>query len=182
MPSIGFNTIFSAATSLVGVRVDPYQVFNFLVEIEGVLAGGFTECSGLQVETETHAYREGGVNEYMHTFAGPVKYPQLVLKHGLTLIEGLWAWHQDVVKGNITRQNGTIYLLNKKHIPVIWWDFKEAFPVKWTGPNLRADSGNVAFESIDLAHRGLSRPAFAGILAGTGAELDESLDISGGLF
>jgi hypothetical protein len=65
---------------------------------------------------------------------------------------------------------------------VIWWDFKEAFPVKWTGPELRADSGNVAFESIELAHRGLSRPAFAGMLAGIGAELDASLDISGGLF
>jgi phage tail-like protein len=177
MPSLGINTAFSLATNLLGVRADPYQAFNFLVEIEGILAGGFSECSGLQVETEFFDYREGGVNEYVHRFAGPTKYPPLILKHGLTLIEGLWAWHQDVTQRTIKRKNGTIYLLNKKRIPVIWWDFKEAFPVKWTGPDLRADSGNVAFESIELAHRGLSRPKLAGTIAGVGADLDVLLNI-----
>jgi len=127
----------------------------------------------LQVETEFYDYREGGVNEYVHRFAGPTKYPPLILKHGLTLIEGLWAWHQDVTQGRIQRRNGTIYLLNRKRNPVLWWDFKEAFPVKWTGPDLRADSGNVAFESVELAHRGLSRPKLASMIAGGAAELDE---------
>lgn len=171
MPSLGINTVFSLASNVAGVRADPYHAFNFLVEIEGILAGGFSECSGLQVETEFHDYREGGVNEYVHRFAGPTKYPPLILKHGLTLIDGLWGWHQDVARGTIERKNGTVYLLNKKHIPVIWWDFKEAFPCKWTGPELRADSGNVAFESIELAHRGLSRPTLATAAAGIGAEL-----------
>ena len=47
---------------------DPYRVFNFLIEIEGLVIGGFSECSGLQVETELFEYREGGLNEYMHNF------------------------------------------------------------------------------------------------------------------
>jgi len=182
MPSLGLNAAFGLATNLLGVRADPYQAFNFLVEIEGILAGGFSECSGLQVETEVTDYREGGRNDYVHRFAGPTKYPPLILKHGLTQIDGLWAWHQDVVEGQINRHNGTIYLLDKKRMPVMWWDFKEALPVKWTGPDLRADSGNVAIESIELTHRGLSRPRLASALAGLGAELSASFEISGGLF
>ena len=182
MPSLGLNAAFSVATNLLGIRADPYQVFNFLVEIEGILAGSFSECSGLQVETETFEYREGGLNDYMHRFAGPTKYPPLILKHGLTLIDGLWSWHQNVAQGKIERKNGTIYLLNKQRIPVMWWDFKEAFPVKWTGPELRADSGNVAIESVELAHHGLSRPKLASLLAGIGAQISGSLNISGGLF
>ena len=181
MPSLGLNAAFSAVTNLLGVRADPYQVFNFLVEIEGILAGGFSECSGLQVETEFFDYREGGQNDFVHRFAGPTKYPPLILKHGLTQIDGLWSWHQDVVAGKIERRNGTIYLLNKQRIPVMWWDFKEAIPLKWSGPNLRADSGTVAFESVELAHHGLSRPSLGNLLAGIGAEIAGSLDVSFGI-
>jgi len=181
MPSLGLNAAFGLVTNLLGIRADPYQVFNFLVEIEGILAGGFSECSGLQVETEVFEYREGGLNDYMHHFAGPTKYPPLILKHGLTQIDGLWSWHQDVVQGNIERKNGTIYLLDKQRLPVMWWDFKEAIPVKWTGPELRADAGSVATESIELSHHGLSRPTLGNMLAGIGAAISGSLDISIGI-
>lgn len=174
------NAALSLASNLLGVRLDPYQVTNFLVEVEGLLVGGFSECSGLQAETEFLDYREGGVNEYMHRFAGASKYPPLVLKHGITQIDSLWSWHQDVIQGKIKRRNGTIYLLDRQQIPVIWWNFKEAFPYKWTGPDLRADSGNVAFESVELSHRGLSRPSLGNLVAGIGAEISGSIGISGG--
>lgn len=179
MPSLGLNAAFGVVTNLLGERADPYHGFNFLVEIEGLLVGGFSECTGLQVETEFHDYREGGVNEYVHRFAGQTRYPPLILKHGLTPIDGLWAWHQEVVQGRITRRNGTIYLLNKQHEPVRWWDFTEAFPVKWTGPELRADSAHVALESVELSHRGLSRPQLG--VAG-GASLELGVSLNGSLF
>jgi T4-like virus tail tube protein gp19 len=147
MPELGLNAALGFAAKLLGVRVDPYQVFNFMVEIEGIISGGFSECSG------------------------PTKYPPLVLKHGLTLIDGLWRWHQDVAQGKVDRRNGSIYLLDRQGLPVMWWDFKKAFPVKWTGPELRAASGEVAFESIELAHRGLSRPELANLITGIGAEV-----------
>lgn len=167
MTSLGRNAAFSLTTNLLGIRADPYQVFNFFIEIQGILVGGFSECSGLQVETELQEYREGGLNEYVHHFAGATKYPPLVLKHGLTPIDGLWSWHQDIVsEGKVKRRNGTIYLLNRKRIPLIWWNFKDAFPYKWTGPELRADSGDVAFESVELVHRGLSRPRLAALATG----------------
>jgi phage tail-like protein len=180
MPSLGLNAAFGLVTNLLGVRNDPYSAFNFLVEVEGILAGGFSECTGLQVETEVLDYREGGLNEYVHRFAGPTKYPPLILKHGLTQIDGLWNWHQDVTRGKIERQNGTIYLLDRQHLPVMWWDFKEAIPVKWSGPDLRAESGTIAFETLELSHHGLSRPTLGDIVSGIGAAVSGSLDVSFG--
>lgn len=138
-----------------GERRDPYLAFNFRVEIEGLITGGFSECGGLQVEIETKEYREGGANDYVDRFTGRVKHPPLVFKRGVSDIDGLWDWYQDVIKGKIRRKNGTIYLLNRVGDAVMHWDFKEAFPCKWTGPDFRADGNNVAFESIELVHRGL---------------------------
>jgi phage tail-like protein len=157
MASIGPNIGVSIAARLSGLQIDPYQANSFVVEIEGILAGGFTDCTGLEVEVETEEYREGGQNEFVHRFAGRTKHPSLVLKHGLSPIDGLWGWHQDVAAGNIHRRNGTIYLLNKEQFPLLWWNFRDALPVKWTGPTLSAASAAVAFESFELAHRGLSR-------------------------
>ncbi|HVE82805.1 MAG TPA: phage tail protein [Myxococcales bacterium] len=164
MPSLGLNAAFSLITNLLGVRLDPYQSFNFLVEVEGILVGGFSEVSGLGVETETFDYREGGLNEFVHRFSSGTKYQPLVLKHGITLIDGLWGWHQEIVSGTVTRRNGTIYLLNQQHIPVMWWDFTNAFPTRWTGPDLRAGSAQVAIESLELSHQGLSKPALTALI------------------
>ena len=178
MPSLGINAVASLAANMLGIRADPYQVFNFFVEIEGILAGGFSDCTGLQVETEVQDYAEGGLNDYVHRFRGRTKYPPLVLKHGLTMIDGLWQWHQDVaVNGQVDRKNGTIYLLNRMRIPVLWWDFKNAFPTKWTGPDLRANSSEVAIESVELSHQGLSRPSAAMAAGIFGSALSGSLSI-----
>jgi len=178
MPSLGLNAAFSLVTNLTGVRLDPYQGFNFMVEIEGILAGGFSECTGLAVQTEFEDYKEGGVNDFVHRFAGRTTYPPLVLKHGLTQIDGLYVWHQEVAQGIVTRRNGTIYLLDKDKLPAAWWDFKDAFPYRYTGPELRADSASVAFESVELAHRGLSRPTVTGLLGGLAAGIAGALDVS----
>ena len=168
-----------AASSL--ARNDPFQVFNFFVEIEGIFAGGFSECSGLQVEFETHAYREGGVNDFEHTFVGPVKSGPLVLKRGLTLVDSMWLWFQETMRGNVVRKNGTIYLLNKMHIPVVWWNFKEAIPVKWTGPNFNAASSEVAFTSVELVHRGLSQPQTEHLKGVFNQKTAGALAVAGGL-
>ena len=167
MTTLGINAAFSLGTNLLGIRRDPYIAFNFLVEIEGLLVGGFTEVTGLQVETEVMDYREGGLNEYIHKLAGPTRYPSnLILKHGLTDIETLWSWHQDVTEGIIERKNGTVYLLDRQGIPAMWWDFMEAYPVKWNGPELRADSNTVAAETVELVHKGISKPRLSSLVSG----------------
>src|SRR5262245_34658621 len=119
MPSTIANIGLSIAAQLAGLRVDPYQAASLVVEIESLQAGGFSDCTGLEVEVETEEYREGGQNEFVHHLAGRARNPRLVLKHGLSPLDGLWGWHQDVVAGNVLRRNATIYLLNNMQFPVI---------------------------------------------------------------
>ncbi len=140
------------------LRTDPFTAFNFLVEIEGVVVAGFSEVTGLQVETEVLEYREGGQNQFVHKLAGPTRYPSnLVLRRGMTDSDGLWRWHQDVAHGIVERKNGTIYLLNQVGAPVASWNIRGAYPVKWSGPDLRAESSTVAVETVDLVHQGITR-------------------------
>lgn len=180
MTTFGFNAAFSAGASLLGLRNDPYLAFNFLVEIEGLVVGGFSEVTGLQVETVVETYREGGLNAYEHKFAGATRYPSnLILKHGLIDIEALWRWHQDVTKGEIERKNGTIYLLDRMRLPAMWWDFIEAYPVKWSGPELRADANVVAFETVELVHRGIVKPTESSLLSAARGVLGGALELSG---
>jgi len=162
---VGVNAGYAAAMALLGLRNDPYVGFNFLVEVEGLLVGGFSDVSGLSVETEVETYQEGGQNAFVHHFAGRTKHPNLVLKRGLTDIEGLWSWHQDVATGTIKRRNGSIFLLDRQRLPAMWWNFMDAYPVKWSGPDLRAESGQVAVESVELVHRGIEKPLASSLLS-----------------
>jgi phage tail-like protein len=45
----------------VAERNDPYLSFRFLVEIQGLIVGGFSEVAGLQAETETEDIQEGAL-------------------------------------------------------------------------------------------------------------------------
>ena len=142
----------------VGDRTDPYLAFNFLVEIEGLVVGGFTEVTGLQVEVEVQDYREGGLNDYIHRLPGPTRYPSnLVLKQGLSDAETLWNWHREVAQGTIRRKNGSIILLDSAGEETCRWDFFEAYPMRWVGPSLNAGTAAVAVETLELVHNGLTK-------------------------
>jgi phage tail-like protein len=139
-------------------RRDPYLAFNFLVEIGGLVVGGFTEVSGLQLEVNVQEYQEGGVNEYTHQLAGPVRYPsRLILRRGLTDADALWGWFRQVVRGEIERQNLSIVLLDSTGAEKRRWLFTGAYPVRWVGPELRAGTAEVAVETLEFAHHGLPR-------------------------
>jgi phage tail-like protein len=122
---------------------------------------GFSEVSGLDFESAIETFREGGVNQYEHQLAGPLKFPaRLVLKHGITDNEDLWSWHQDIVQGRIVRKDISIVLRdidstrNRKRE----WKFRAAAPVKWVGPQFRAGGAEVAIETLELIHKGLGQP------------------------
>jgi phage tail-like protein len=142
-----------------GDRKDPFLGFNFAVEIEGLVAGGFSEVLGLQTEIEVQDYREGGVNEYIHKRAGPAKYPSnLVLRKGMTDARALWGWYRKVAQGKIERKNVSVVLLDSAgQEEKVRWNFGNAYPVKWVGPDLKGASSEVAVEVVELAHSGLAK-------------------------
>jgi phage tail-like protein len=154
----GFNLQASVGVGLgLGGRQDPYLSYNFAVEIEGLLAGGFSEVSGLQTEIEVQEYREGGNNAYIHKRAGPAKYPSnLVLKKGVIDVRALWDWYWQVAQGAIQRKNVSVLLLDSTGQEKLRWNFEQAYPVKWVGPDLKATSSEVAVEAVELAHCGLA--------------------------
>lgn len=139
-----------------GIQTDPYLAFRFRVEIDALVSCGFQEVTGLTVETDVESFRVGGLNLYEQQLAGASKYPaKLVLKRGLADAE-LWSWYEKVLQGAIVRKNVSIILLEPAGDQERWrWNIREACPVKWTGPEFRAGSADVAFESVDLIHRGL---------------------------
>jgi phage tail-like protein len=138
-------------------RKDPYLGCRFLVEIDNLLVGGFSEVSGLVVEVETEDYQEGGVNNYVHKLPKGIKYPNLVLKRGVTDSDDLWKWHQNVVNGKIEKKSGNIILQDSEGNVKWTWSVEDVHPIKWTGPDFKADNSAIAIESLELVHKGIRK-------------------------
>lgn len=141
----------------VGEKKYPFTAFRFRIEIDGIISAYFSDVSGLQVETETEAIEEGGVNDYVHYFPKRTKYQHLILKRGLTDSDELWKWYQDVVSGRFKRKNGSIILIDSAGNDKWRWNFVQAYPVKWSGPDLKAEISSIAFETIEIVHHGISK-------------------------
>lgn len=140
-----------------GIGDDPYLSFRFKVKIGDKTVIGVNEVSGLSAETEVESFREGGVNTHDQQLIGPIKYPsKLTLKRGLADAK-LWDWYVKVMSGRIERQNVAILLQGYSGDKAVWkWILHQACPVKWSGPDFRAGTAEVAFESIELIHQGLA--------------------------
>jgi phage tail-like protein len=147
---------------------DPLPAFNFTIalldtsstlkivtSVAGMVLGGFSECSGLDSAVEVEEYKEGGVNDRIHKFAGRVSHSNVTLRHGVGLGEDLWNWHYAYVQGKGKRRDALIMLQNELRIPIKVWKLSRAIPVKWGGPNLNARQAEVAIESLEIAYESL---------------------------
>jgi len=140
-----------------GQRVDPYSNFNFLVEIDGIARAAFQEASGFDSTIDVTEHREGGENTTVRKLPGLTKYSNIVLKWGLTDDRELYDWHRDSVKGKVVRKNGSIVLLDRQGTETVRWNFFNAWPSKWDGPDFNAEGNDVAIETLELAHEGVER-------------------------
>ncbi len=138
-------------------RQDPIVAFRFEIRIDNLAAGGFSECTGLQIETEVMDYAEGGLNTHMQRFPGRSKQPNLVLKRGIAG-RVLHDWYLRLVAGDVDLKNGSILVYDPSGDRVeSEWEFERAFPCKWNGPDLNAQQSSVAMESLEICHHGLVR-------------------------
>lgn len=135
----------------------PIVKFHFQVEWGGTKIG-FTEVSGLDVETEVVEYRHGASPEYFKMkMPGMQKYSNITLKRGTFATDNeFFAWWNTVKLNTIERRDITISLLNEEHAPVVVWKVKNAWPTKIQSTDLKADGNEVAIETMELAHEGLS--------------------------
>ena len=135
---------------------DPHRSFRFRIEAQGLDRGGVQTVGGLERTTELEPYREGGVNDHEIQLAIKTTQTALTLKRGL-LDTWFWDWHEDVVRGEIERRTVSVILLDEAGEEAWRWVCADAFPTKWTGPELDAVGSSVAVETVELAHHGLTR-------------------------
>ena len=140
-----------------GNRSDPFTAFRFEVSIDAIAVAGFSDCTGLRLETPMMSYAEGGVNTFQHQLPMPSKQANLVLKRGI-VDRLLWNWHWDLVQGRAYPKSGSIKVFDgASDNPSMHWEFREALPTIWDGPALSATQSAVALESLTLVHHGLER-------------------------
>jgi phage tail-like protein len=138
-------------------RVDPYKNFRFLLEIDSIVQGGFAECSGFGSNVEVIEYREGGEPKTVRKLPGKVSYPDISLKWGLTDSRELYDWHRTVVDGPILRKNGSIILQDDEGQERVRWNFFNAWPSKWDGPDFNAKGTDVAIETLTVSCERIER-------------------------
>ena len=135
----------------------PLPKFHFQVEWGGSRIG-FTEVSGLDVETEVIEYREGSNKEY-HSLKMPgrQKFGNVTLKRGILPLDNeFFSWWNSDSLNKVQRRDITISLLNEKHEPTMTWRVKNGWPAKVAGTDLKADGNEVAIGTIEIAHEGLT--------------------------
>ena len=141
----------------------PLPAFYFSVIIgdetrENTAKGSFTEVSGLTQEVQTLDYRDGfDKTTIPRKIPGMPKYSNVTLKRGV-FHENLefQKWVNDRQYNEIQRKLVTISLKDNEGQSLIVWKLSNAYPVKLEGPTMKSDSSEIAFESIELVHEGLT--------------------------
>ncbi len=121
--------------------------------------GIFKGLTGLDVSFDVLEYREGGNNDFVHRLPGRMIYPNLTLSWGLVNDEALLQWFmqthtqaqtQEITLTLTTSAGGQTNNARK-------FAFTDAFPVRWSGPQLQATAADPETwgETLEIAHSGL---------------------------
>ena len=142
-------------------RTDPLVGFHYAVEIQGMVSGYFTECSGLGSEHEVieHKVVDDQANEVVMKIPGRLKWENITLKRGITDNMDIWDWRKQVEDGDVeaARANGSIVMFDQHLTEMARWNFEGGWPVKVSGPSVKSDSNEIGIEELAIAHEGLWR-------------------------
>lgn len=135
-------------------KFEKNRLSHFKVAIDSITVADFREAQGLDLRTEVLEYREGGVNERSHKIAGQTRFTRITLARGSTDSLELFQWIQKAMQGTVERKSGAILACNQAGDVVSRYEFKDAWPCAYEGPNFTGDRTEVAIERLTLAHRG----------------------------
>ena len=88
---------------------------------------------------------------------GLQKFSNIVLKWGLSDDQELYDWRKQAMDGKVVRKNGSIVLLDDAGDEKVRWNFVNGWPTKWTGPSFNATASEVAVETLEIVHEGLTK-------------------------
>ena len=123
--------------------------FRFVVDVDDERQAAFTECTLPNIEWESQELKEGGLNTYTHQLPGRRKATKVSLKNGIGKSE-LLNWYIEAISKTVSRKKLTITLLNSLQETVIVWDIENAYPIKWSGPQLRTSENTIAIQTLEF--------------------------------
>jgi len=139
----------------------PLVGFHFAVDIQGVITGFFTECSGLGSEHEMieHKIVTSKGQEIVKKIPGRMKWEDITLKRGITSSMDIWDWRKQVEDGDVesARRDGSIIMFDQQLSEVARWNFERAWPLKVTGPSPKTDSNEIGIEELVITHEYIAR-------------------------
>lgn len=148
----------------------PVPSFYFKISVMGLLGsifsddGSFQEVSGLEVSRKIEELEAGGENEVVYKIPGKISYTNLTLKRGLLRSKSpIWTWCNDILEGHIEYpiavHNITVSLMDPSSsmVPLVVWQFKDAYPCKWSISSFKSDENAYAVESMEFAFKSFEK-------------------------
>lgn len=135
----------------------PLPKFSFQVEWNSEKVS-FQEVSGLDIEDESMAYRHGGkLVSSTIKMSGIKQYGHVIMKKGILKSDNkFWDWFNQVKTNTIKRETVTIKLLDESGVPTMTWTLKNAWPIKITGADVKSTGNEVAIETMEFTHEGIT--------------------------
>src|SRR4051812_18651012 len=131
----------------------------FVVRIDDESLGSFSSCDGLGCEFTMEQREEGGNNGMVWQLPTRIKYSNVKLTRPVTRESAkIIAWIAGMA-GGVTPKTATLEARTLGGTKIASWELAEVVPVRWSGPQLSADSPKVATETLELAHHGFLTPA-----------------------
>jgi phage tail-like protein len=139
-------------------NVWPLPKFYFSVDFGGGMEMQFQEVSGLDVEAQPIEFRAGNDKAFSKIkMPGIRKFSDITMKRGVIKSDArLWDWFSAIKMNTVKRRTVVIKLMDETGAPTMTWTLKNAFPTKITGTDLKAEGNEVAIETIEIAHEGLT--------------------------
>lgn len=130
----------------------------------------FQEVSGLDVEMEMEAVKEGGQNRYTHQLPVRAKYTDITLKRGLFIGSGVRLWCINAIENFVFQPaNVLISLLNADHLPLQSWYVVNAIPKKLQISSFNAEQNSVVVESLVLSYSYFNHISVEGLISAAGS-------------
>ena len=134
---------------------------RFGLEIDGVEMAYFQSASGFSNETSLvdDPVAMGNGITVIRKLPGQLTWGPLSLTRGVTSDMALWEWRKAVIDGDTAgmRRNCSLIMFNHSGEEMVRYNFEQAWPSKWTGPDVKADDSAVVIETLEIQYEYMER-------------------------
>lgn len=136
----------------------PLPKFYFSVDWGDTKNLSFQEVSGLEIKAQPIEYRHGNSPVFSEiNMPGIVKNSNVTMKKGVFAKDNsFWDWFSKIKTNTIERENVVIKLMDEGGNPTMTWTLLNAWPTKVVSTDLKSEGNEVAIESIEIMHEGLT--------------------------